>query len=108
MGNPLLDISYEATDTALLDKYDLKLGHAKLAEDKDMPLYDELWNLQGTLFIPGGSGLNSARSINFMLKNQGHPGKVTYFGSIAQDTKGEVLEKCLQQEGVKGNFHYST
>lgn len=106
--NPLLDISYEAPDTALLDKYQLKLAHATLAEDKDLPLYDELWNKEGTLFIAGGSGLNSARSANFMLKNQGNANKVVYFGSIAHDTKGETLEKCLKEEGVIGNFHYST
>lgn len=73
-----------------------------------MPLYDELWNTPGRLAIPGGSALNSARAMNFMLKNQGHPNYVTYFGSIAKDEKGETLEQVLEAEGVHGNFHYST
>jgi len=34
-----------------------------------MPVYDELWKMEGRLAIPGGSGLNSARAMNFMMKN---------------------------------------
>ena len=41
MGNPLLDISTEVSDE-LLDKYGLKSNDAILAEEKHMPLYDEL------------------------------------------------------------------
>jgi len=41
--------------------------------------------MEGRLTIPGGSGLNSARSMNFMLKNQGAEGKIVYFGAIAKD-----------------------
>jgi adenosine kinase len=73
-----------------------------------MPLYDELWAMEGCQKIPGGSALNSARSLNFILKNQGSTTKVVYFGSISKDEKGETLEKCLKEEGVIGNFHYST
>ena len=39
--NPLLDIS-AATDVAFLEKYELQLNNAILAEDKHKPLYKEL------------------------------------------------------------------
>ena len=46
--------------------------------------------------------------MNFMLKNQNLGNKVVYYGAIAQDEKGKALEDCLKEEGVTGNFHYST
>jgi adenosine kinase len=86
--NPLLDISVELKDNTILDKYGLQHGMASLAEEKQLPLYDEIWAMEGRLAIPGGSALNSARSANFMFKNQGLTGKVTYFGCIGNDEKG--------------------
>lgn len=40
MGNPLLDISAHVSQD-ILDKYELKLDSAILAEDKHQPLYAE-------------------------------------------------------------------
>jgi adenosine kinase len=105
IGNPLLDISCELKDNALVEKYGLAKGQASLATEKEMPLYDELWAMEGATKIPGGSALNSARSTNFMLKNLGHEGKVTYFGSIAKDEKGDTLAKDLSDNGITGNFY---
>lgn len=104
IGNPLLDISCELKDNSLLDKYGLAKGQASLATPEVMPLYDELWNMEGREAIPGGSALNSARATNFMLKNLGNEGRVTYYGSIGKDEKGEVLQKDLTDNGIKGNF----
>lgn len=61
--------------------------------------------MEGREAIPGGSGLNSARSCNYMLKLSGLEGKVTYFGAIGTDSKGEVLEKDLTDNGITGCFH---
>ena len=41
MGNPLLDISAEVGQD-VLDKYDVKLDSAILAEEKHLPVYKEL------------------------------------------------------------------
>uniref|UniRef100_A0A7S3FUY3 Adenosine kinase n=1 Tax=Strombidium rassoulzadegani TaxID=1082188 RepID=A0A7S3FUY3_9SPIT len=103
--NPLIDISVELKDNAILDKYELQHGQASLAGEKQLPIYDELWNMEGREAIPGGSGLNSARSCNFMLKSQGAEGKVTYFGCIGDDEKGKTLQKDLADSGMTGNFH---
>ena len=105
--NPLLDISVVLKDNAILDKYELQHGMASLATEKQMPIYDELWAMEGREAIPGGSALNSARSANFILKNQGHEKKVTYFGCIGKDEKGEFLEKDLENAGVNANFNKS-
>jgi len=69
IGNPLLDISVECKDNSILEKYSLQHGQASLATEKELPLYDELWVMEGRQAIPGGSALNSARSANYMLKN---------------------------------------
>jgi len=105
IGNPLLDISCELKDNSLLEKYNLQKGQASLATPEVMPIYDELWNTPGREAIPGGSALNSARATNFMLKGLGNEGRVTYFGSIGNDDKGEVLQKDLSDNGITGNFH---
>lgn len=105
IGNPLLDISVEAEDNSILDKYGLEHGQACLASEAQMPLYDELWARPDRQAIPGGSALNSARSTNFILKRQGHANEVVYYGSISNDEKGATLEKVLKDEGLTGNFH---
>ena len=106
--NPLLDISIDMADNSLLEKYQLAHGQASLATEAQLPMYDEIWGMEGRLAIPGGSTLNSARSANFILKNQGHANSVVYYGSIADDEKGHTLEQVLKDEGVTGNFHKDT
>lgn len=45
--NPLLDISVDVTDDALLQKYGIQSAMASLATPEQLPLYDELWNMEG-------------------------------------------------------------
>jgi adenosine kinase len=40
-----------------------------------------------------------------MLKGLGNEGRVTYYGSIGKDEKGEVLAKDLSDNGITGNFY---
>lgn len=97
--NPLLDISANVP-ASLLDKYDVKLNNAILAEEKHMPLYQELINDYPVQFIAGGATQNSIRVAQWMLK----PGSTAYFGAIGQDKYGEILEKCAVEDGVR--VHY--
>ena len=53
----------------MLTKYKLEKGMASLAGDEQKELYPEIWKMEGRTQAPGGSGLNSARATNFMLKN---------------------------------------
>jgi adenosine kinase len=54
MGNPLLDIS-AVVDDAFLAKYDIKLNDAILAEEKHLPMYDELSSKSNVEYIAGGN-----------------------------------------------------
>lgn len=102
--NPLLDISIELKDNTIIDKYELQHGMASLAGEKQIPIYDEIWGMEGRESFPGGSALNSARACNYVLKAQANEKKVTYFGCIGKDEKGDVLEKNLVDNGITGNF----
>jgi len=59
-GNPLLDMTVVG-DQDLLNKYDLKSNNAILAEEKHMPLYEELLNNDKIEYTAGGSSQNSLR-----------------------------------------------
>ena len=67
MGNPLLDISIECTDDSLLKKYELTNGAAILAEEKHMPIFDEVFGMPGMVKVTGGAALNTARSTAYAL-----------------------------------------
>lgn len=58
--NPLLDMTVDG-DQDLLNKYDLKNNNAILAEEKHMPLYEELMKNEKTVCTAGGSAQNSLR-----------------------------------------------
>lgn len=58
--NPLLDMTVVGNQD-LLNKYDLKNNNAILAEDKHMPLYEELMKNDQIEYTAGGSGQNSLR-----------------------------------------------
>ena len=60
LGNPLLDISANA-DGALLSKYGLEANNAILAEEKHMPLYEELERSKNVEYIAGGATQNAIR-----------------------------------------------
>jgi len=60
--NPLLDMIVVG-DQNLLDKYDLKNNNAILAEEKHMPLYEELMKNKSIEYTAGGSAQNSLRVV---------------------------------------------
>ena len=96
--NPLLDISAHV-DQAFLDKYGLKAGAAGLCEEKQLPIYDELKEMKDVKYIPGGSGLNTARVAQWMAQAP-KGGFVSYAGAIADDANGKVMKESAEQEGV--------
>lgn len=54
-------------DQNLLNKYDLKNNDAILAEEKHMPLYEELMNNEKVEYTAGGSAQNSLRVAQVFL-----------------------------------------
>ncbi|KAL0375070.1 UNVERIFIED_CONTAM: Adenosine kinase [Sesamum radiatum] len=101
MGNPLLDIS-AIVDQGFLDKYALKSNNAILAEDKHLPMYDEMTSKYKVEFIAGGATQNSIRVAQWMLQI---PGATGYIGSIGKDKYGEEMKKNAKQAGVNVHYH---
>uniref|UniRef100_A0A7N0V3M2 Adenosine kinase n=1 Tax=Kalanchoe fedtschenkoi TaxID=63787 RepID=A0A7N0V3M2_KALFE len=100
MGNPLLDIS-AIVDSQFLQKYDLKSNNAILAEDKHLPMYDEMSSKPNVEFIAGGATQNSIKIAQWMLQI---PGATSFIGSIGKDKYGEEMKKNAKLAGV--NVHY--
>lgn len=67
MCNPLLDISADVP-LELLQKYELSLNNAILAEAKHLPLYEELIKSYPVQYIAGGATQNSIRVAQWMLQ----------------------------------------
>ncbi|KVI09711.1 Adenosine kinase [Cynara cardunculus var. scolymus] len=110
MGNPLLDIS-AVVDEDFLKKYDVKPNNAILAEDKHLPMYDELAAKDNVEYIAGGATQNSirvAQVINFFFPGLQWmlqiPGATSYMGCIGKDKYGEEMTKNSKSAGV--NVHY--
>ena len=87
MCNPLLDISANVPHE-LLEKYGVSLNNAILAEEKHLPLYDEIIKSYPVQFIAGGATQNSIRVAQWMLQV---PGATSYFGAVGTDAYGETL-----------------
>ena len=96
LGNPLLDIS-SPVDDAFMKKYDFKPANAILAEDKHLPMYQELSKMASVEYIGGGSTLNTIRVASWMLQQNNVTG---YMGCIGKDKFGELMESTTTAAGV--------
>ncbi|CAG8510326.1 19366_t:CDS:2 [Cetraspora pellucida] len=99
MGNPLLDISVVA-DEVLLKKYGLKANDAILAEEKHMPLYEELVKSYNPHYVAGGAAQNVARAVQYILQ----PNSTVYFGCVGNDQYAEQMRKVAQKEGLMVDY----
>lgn len=99
-GNPLLDIS-AVVDANLLEKYGLTLGNQILAEDKHLPLYEELEKSYKVDYIAGGATQNSIRVAQWMLRV---PGATSYLGCVGKDHHADQLKKVATQDGVNAQY----
>jgi len=103
MGNPLLDISAEVGQD-ILDKYDVKMDNAILAEEKHVPIYKELVDNHSPQYIAGGATQNSIRVAQWIMTANGKKDQSAYMGCIGNDKFGTQLEDCAAADGVK--VHY--
>jgi len=97
--NPLLDIS-ASVQKEFLTKYDLKPGNAILADEKHLPLYDELINNYEVQYIAGGAGQNSARAVQWMMQK---PNSTIYLGCIGKDSHGKLRDEATS-DGVNVQY----
>ncbi|CAJ1958644.1 unnamed protein product [Cylindrotheca closterium] len=96
MGNPLLDISSNV-EQEFLDKYDVKLDSAILAEEKHQPLFKELVEKYKPTYIAGGATQNSIRVAQWMMKKAG---QTAFMGCVGNDDYAKQLEDCSSADGV--------
>ncbi|KAL3918262.1 MAG: hypothetical protein SGILL_004318 [Bacillariaceae sp.] len=97
MGNPLLDISANVGQD-LLDKYDVKLDSAILAEEKHQPLFKELIDNYSPKYIAGGATQNTIRVAQWMMPKK--PNQTAYMGCAGNDDYAKKLEECATADGV--------
>ncbi|PFH31486.1 kinase, pfkB family protein [Besnoitia besnoiti] len=100
IGNPLLDMVAEVP-LSFLEKFSLKRGEATLAESTQKPLYGELEQNFEVTFLPGGSGLNTARVTQALFQTRG---AVAYRGAVGNDKHGQQLTELCEKEGVAVRF----
>lgn len=85
-----------------MEKYGVKLNDAILAEEKHMPLYEELVKDYEVEYIAGGATQNTIRVAQWML--QSPPFATSYVGCVGKDEFGETLEAAATKDNVK--VHY--
>jgi adenosine kinase len=87
-------------DAALLDKYGLKSNDAILAEEKHLPLYEDLLNNYDAKLIAGGAAQNTARGAQYILP----PNSVVYLGGVGDDKYSGILRDTVKQAGLRVEY----
>jgi adenosine kinase len=87
-------------DQALLDKYGLKANDAILAEEKHVPLYEDLLNNYDAKLIAGGAAQNSARGAQYILP----PNSVVYIGGAGDDKYSAILHDAVKAAGLRVEY----
>ncbi|XP_064556511.1 adenosine kinase [Drosophila montana] len=100
-GNPLLDITSIVEDTTLLEKYELKPNAAIIAEEKHMPLFEELTNQENVQYSAGGACQNSMRVFQWIV---GKPFRALFFGAVGRDSFGDRIAKRALFDGVETHY----
>ncbi|KAK7202954.1 adenosine kinase [Myxozyma melibiosi] len=94
LGNPLLDI--QATcPPEFLEKYGLKANDAILAEEKHMPVFDEILQYDAK-YLAGGAAQNTARGAQYVLPAD----SVVYCGCVGEDKFADMLREANKKEGL--------
>ncbi|KAH9987775.1 Ribokinase-like protein [Russula compacta] len=95
MGNPLLDIQL-TNGEKLFEKYNLNANDLILAEEKHLPIYDEIVKEQKVVYLAGGASQNAARGAAYVLP----PNSVVYTGCVGDDDFAEQLREANRREGL--------
>lgn len=95
MGNPLLDMQVSKGEK-LLEKYGLKENDAVLANEQQLPIYDEVASMS-PVYVAGGAAQNAARCAQYVLP----PGSTVYIGAVGADNLADQLRVTNKKEGLK-------
>eukprot|EP00613_Pedinella_sp_CCMP2098_P023413 CAMPEP_0171709356 /NCGR_PEP_ID=MMETSP0991-20121206/15422_1 /TAXON_ID=483369 /ORGANISM="non described non described, Strain CCMP2098" /LENGTH=329 /DNA_ID=CAMNT_0012299433 /DNA_START=83 /DNA_END=1069 /DNA_ORIENTATION=+ len=100
IGNPLLDM-VATVDKDFLRKYDVTMNSASMAEERHLPLLDELLEHFDPQFNAGGCAQNSVRVTQWMV---GIPGATATMGCIGLDELGTIMKQCILAAGVNSCY----
>lgn len=99
LGNPLLDLQIDV-EPSYLEKYDLKANDAILAEEKHLPIYDEIIKKPELKLLAGGAAQNTARGAQYILPAD----SVVYFGAVGKDIYADKLNEANQKYGLRTQY----
>ncbi|OLL22258.1 Adenosine kinase [Neolecta irregularis DAH-3] len=99
LGNPLLD-AIATMDPEILDRYGLEANNACLAEDKHLPLYDEIAKHPTVIYLAGGAAQNALRGAQYCLP----PKSTVYVGCVGNDKYADELRAANEREGVRSEY----
>ncbi|CAH8512016.1 unnamed protein product [Heterobilharzia americana] len=85
----------------LLRFYGLETDDAILAEKKHMSIYNEVMKRPDVRYVAGGSGLNTVKMIQWILKN---PFSCSFVGCVGEDQMGRRIENECQALGLITEF----
>lgn len=83
----------------MLQKYSLKANDAILAEEKHMPLYDDLLSQKHAL-IAGGAAQNTARGAQYILPAD----SVVFIGCVGKDEYADKLRSACSAAGLRVEY----
>ncbi|ONK70776.1 uncharacterized protein A4U43_C04F1410 [Asparagus officinalis] len=84
----------------LLNRYDIKLNNAILAEDKHVPMYEQMASKYSVKYITGWATQNAIRVAQWMLQT---PGATRFMGCIGKDKFGEEMKRASTAAGVNAS-----
>jgi len=100
IGNPLLDISANVP-ASLIERYELKLDNAIMAEPKHLPLSAELVQSYPVQYFAGGATQNALRAAQWLLAV---PGATGYIGAVGSDENGRALANAAAEYGLTTHY----
>lgn len=103
-GHPLLDI-ISHVDREYLSKYSIELGSVNLAAPHQLGVFESLSQQREVEFVPGGACMNAVRVARWMVsRHEGAATSCSYVGSLGDDEFGCILERALNNGGVRSIF----
>ena len=82
----------------------MKPDNAILAEDKHMPMYDEMVQKFDVSYVAGGAAQNTLRTAQWLLNR---PDTSTFFGCVGRDATSDTLSTTARKAGVNVVYQYN-
>jgi len=101
LGAPLLNIIAQVAP-GYLERYKLDAGTAKVAQESEQEIFNELISWFQVNYLPGGEALTTVRVAQWMLQL---PKATTAIGAISSDSKGTMLSELCEKQGIQPAFY---